>query len=90
MRDTIAMTKTQALTYYGTRRALARALALKDHAINSWENDSVPPIHQLRLESLTGGYLRADDEAWEPAQPRIPKADHKGIVRTIDAQRKVA
>ena len=84
------MTKSQALDYYTTRRALARALGLRDHAINSWDGDTVPFLHQIRLESLTGGYLRADDDAWFPAMPRIPKADHAGIVRTINAERKAA
>ena len=69
------MTKSEALTLFRTRRALARALGLADHSINRWEGDSIPPIHQVRLERLTNYQLRADPGAWAPA-PETFSEDH--------------
>lgn len=69
------MTKTQALDHYKTRRALARALGLAEHSINKWARDSIPPVHQMKLERLTNYQLRADPEAWAPA-PETFSDDH--------------
>jgi len=65
------MTKTQALAHFNNNvSALTRALGLKQNALYSWEGDSMPPIQQIRLEAITNGVLRADNEAWSPADPR--------------------
>lgn len=64
------MKKAEALTFFKTRRALARALGLIDNAINTWKGENIPPVHQIKLEALTAGALRADDEAWHPVPPR--------------------
>jgi len=65
------MTKTQALAHFKNNvSALTRALGLKQNALYSWEGDSMPPIQQIRLEAITNGVLRADNEAWSPADPR--------------------
>ncbi len=61
------MTKTDALDFFKTRRALAKALDLREHSINTWPEDTIPPIHQIRLERLTNYVLLADPEAWMPA-----------------------
>lgn len=78
------MTKTQALAHYVTTRALARSLDLAENTVSAWVE--IPYLHQLRLESITAGYLRADDEAWHPALPRVPKTEHRAIVREADAR----
>lgn len=65
------MTKTEALAYYDNNvSALTRALGLRQNAVYSWEGDTMPPIQQIRLEAITNGALRADDDAWNPADPR--------------------
>lgn len=63
------MTKAEALAHYMTTRALARALDMRENTVSEWEK--IPHVHQLRLESITAGALRADDEAWRPANPRF-------------------
>ncbi len=65
------MTKPDALNYYITTRALAAALCMSENTVSAWAE--IPAIHQLRLESITDGHLRADDEAWAPASPRYSK-----------------
>lgn len=65
------MTKTEALAYYDNNvSALTRALGLRQNAVYSWEGDTMPPIQQIRLEAITSGALRADNDAWSPADPR--------------------
>lgn len=65
------MTKTEALAYYDNNvSALTRALGLRQNAVYSWEGDTMPPIQQIRLEAITNGALRADNDAWSPADPR--------------------
>lgn len=65
------MTKTEALAYYDNNvSALTRVLGLRQNAVYSWEGDTMPPIQQIRLEAITNGALRADNDAWSPADPR--------------------
>lgn len=65
------MKKSEALAYYGGNvSALTRVLGLKQNAVYSWEGDTMPPIQQIRLEAITNGALRADNDAWSPADPR--------------------
>lgn len=78
------MKKQEALDFYVTTRALARALDMAENTVSAWVE--IPHIHQLRLESIAAGYLRADDEAWRPALPRIPKTEHRAIVREFGAK----
>lgn len=63
------MTKAEAIAVYLTTRALAHALDMKENTVSEWK--VIPHVHQLRLEAITGGRLRADDEAWRPANPRF-------------------
>lgn len=79
------MKKSQALKHYTTTEALCRALGVAHNTVSTW-GEFIPHIHQLRLESITAGYLRADDEAWLPAQPRITLAEQKAIVKARDAE----
>ena len=65
------MTKSEALAYFENNvSALTRALGLRQNAVYSWEGDTMPPIQQIRLEAITNGALRADNDAWSPADPR--------------------
>lgn len=54
------MTKTQAVEYFGTAAALARALGIAPAAVSQWEE--VPEGRQWQLEVITGGRLVADRE----------------------------
>ena len=68
------MKTSDALDYFkGNVSALTRFLGLKQNAFYSWRGNTLPPIQQIRLEALTKGELRADDDAWHPAPPRFPK-----------------
>lgn len=76
------MTKIQAIGYFGSGYRLAAALGIKPHTISEWIE--VPPIHQVRLEAMTGGILRADDAAWSPAEPRFTKAESRVAARNLE------
>jgi 3-deoxy-7-phosphoheptulonate synthase len=54
------MKTTEAIAYYGSKAALARALRLTRGAITRWGEE--PPVgRQHQLQALTLGQLRADD-----------------------------
>ena len=65
------MNMDQALTKYLTVRAIARALNMRENTVSEWKTLGIPHPQQVKLESITGGELRADDEAWSPAEPRF-------------------
>ncbi len=50
-----------ALSFYGTKSALATALGVSKSAITLW-GDQVPPMRSCQLEKLTNGQLKADKE----------------------------
>lgn len=66
------MTKEEAIEHYGTQAKLAAALGLKQPTIACWEQ--IPAMHQLRLERLTKGKLRAELEVWRPGPLNRSKA----------------
>lgn len=49
----------QAIEFFGSPTALARALNIKGPSIYSW-GKTVPRLRQLQLERITAGRLRAD------------------------------
>ena len=53
------MTKDEAIQHFGTQQRLAEALGLTQGTISGWAG--VPYVHQVRLERLTGGVLKAED-----------------------------
>jgi len=60
------MKKSEAVAFYGTQAALAKALRVKPAAVSQWIE--IPPRRQYELEDLTGGVLKADRRAGiEPA-----------------------
>ncbi|MEQ7870717.1 Cro/CI family transcriptional regulator [Chromohalobacter salexigens] len=53
------MKKADAINYYGSATALAKALSITLQAIGQW-GDEVPLLRQYQLERMTDGALRAD------------------------------
>lgn len=52
------MNKKEAVGYYGSAHALARALGVTDGAVSQWE--TIPILRQFQLEVLTQGKLMAE------------------------------
>ena len=65
------MNMDEALTKYDTVRAVAKALNMRENTVSEWKVLGIPFPQQIKLESITGGELRADDAAWHPAEPRF-------------------
>ncbi|MGL5225137.1 MAG: Cro/CI family transcriptional regulator [Aeromonas sp.] len=66
------MKKSDAVAYFGTQAALARALGLSKGAVSMW-GIYVPTNSSYRLELMTGGALKAEPDhaelaAHNPAQ----------------------
>ena len=58
--------KTQeAIHFFGTQAALARALGIKAPSIADW-GENVPPLRQLQLERITNGELTASPDVFAP------------------------
>jgi len=57
-----AMTKKDAVKYFGSQSAIARALGIRPHAVSQW-SDIPPLLRQYQIQSATRGKLRADDGA---------------------------
>lgn len=54
------MTKTDAVKYFGSQRALAKACDVSAQAVSLWADDHIPMGQQYRLQILTKGKLMAD------------------------------
>lgn len=65
------MNMEETLAKYRTVRAIAKALDMRENTVSEWKTLGIPYPQQVKLESITGGELRADDEAWSPAEPRF-------------------
>lgn len=52
------MTKTQAIEFFGSISALAKALKVTYEAIRQW--DEVPELRQYQIERISKGALKAD------------------------------
>jgi DNA-binding transcriptional regulator YdaS (Cro superfamily) len=60
--------KTQdAIRYFGSQAALARALGIGRASVNAW-GESMPIDRQCQVEVLTDGKLRADRDQLFPDQ----------------------
>lgn len=53
----VMLTK-DAIAYFGSQAALARALGIKPPSIASW-GEHVPPLRQLQIERISNGVLTA-------------------------------
>ena len=64
--------KTQdAIDYYKTKSALAKAVGLTRGAITHWSNDGFVPMGRAyQLQLLTGGALKVDISVYEDNQPK--------------------
>lgn len=57
------MTVEEALKYYGTAYKLTKELKVSRQCYTNWKNmNHIPPLHQYRLEKMTDGVLKADDD----------------------------
>lgn len=66
------MRKDQAIEFFGSQAALARALGIEQPSVAEW-GDKVPWRRQLQIERLTGGLLRHN--------PKDIPADMRGLIR---------
>lgn len=53
------MRKEEAVNFYGSQSALARALGIAQASVAGW-GEYPPGVRQLQLEALTGGTLKAE------------------------------
>jgi DNA-binding transcriptional regulator YdaS (Cro superfamily) len=70
------MTTDEALTFFGTGAALARALKIKPPSVSEWVTEGVIPIgRQCQIEIITDGALRADRSELTPSDDAHPAVD---------------
>lgn len=62
------MTTTEAIEYYGSKRALAAELGVWPHVIYKW-GQHPPMARQYELEVKTGGILRAEKGRGDASTP---------------------
>lgn len=58
--NTAAMTKDEAIAFFGSQSKVARILGLTQPTISVWQR--IPPLCQLKLEEASQGKLVADDD----------------------------
>lgn len=58
------MTTSNAVKYFGSKAAIARALGINKAAVSQW-GETIPEGRAYQIEVLTGGKLKAD-----PIPPR--------------------
>lgn len=56
------MKKTEVLNHFKGVSKVAEALGISPGAVSQWP-ESVPPLRQLQLQAITGGALKASDDA---------------------------
>ncbi len=61
------MKKRDAISHFGTQKKLADALGISQPAVALW-GDDVPQLQAYRLEKLTQGKLKADEDLASPNQ----------------------
>lgn len=71
------MNMDQALEKYRTVRAVARLLEVAENTVSEYKARGIPYLQQIRLEALSHGELRADEEAWRPAEPRFSEEQYR-------------
>ena len=70
------MTLDEIIKYFKNPSVAARKLNLRKQNITNWRNAGrVPLIHQLRLEQMTNGELKADlsdlDNRYKKGEPNV-------------------
>ncbi|MER2514393.1 MAG: Cro/CI family transcriptional regulator [Nitrosomonas ureae] len=63
------MKKQDAISYFGTRAALARAVGITRQAVNEWK-EFVPPTIAALLEEMTDGALVFDPASYPESYRR--------------------
>ena len=58
------MLKSDAVAFFKSQSALARALNISPASVAEWP-DRVPPLRQLQIQKLTRGKLKAADDVFE-------------------------
>lgn len=61
------MRKEEAISFYGSQSALARALGIAQASVAGWA-DYPPGGRQLQIEKLTKGKLKAEPDCMNPAK----------------------
>lgn len=56
------MTRSEAISYYGSQAKLAAALGIKRQAVNQWP-DKIPIGRAYQLEVITNGALKVNGES---------------------------
>lgn len=56
------MKKTDVLTHFGGGSKVAEALGINPSAVSQWPEE-VPRLRQLQIEEITGGLLKASEQA---------------------------
>jgi DNA-binding transcriptional regulator YdaS (Cro superfamily) len=59
------MTTQEAVRFYGTQRALAEALHIKQSSVAEW-GEYPPALRQLQIERATKNKLKAESDALKP------------------------
>ena len=60
------MTYSEAIAHFGTQTKLAEALGMTQGSVSAWEG-FIPPLRQIQLQTITGGKLMADPQAFVPS-----------------------
>ena len=58
------MQKSDAIAYFGSQRALAKALGITEQAVSGWKPDKIPELRAVQLHILTNGELKADPSSF--------------------------
>jgi hypothetical protein len=72
------MRKSEAIEFFGSQVAIAKALGIAEPSVSTWEDDAVPPLRQLQLEALSGGKLKADPSILPAPQQAAGGVDRTG------------
>jgi len=62
------MKKTDVINHFGGVSKTAEALRISPGAVSQWP-ESIPALRQLQIQAITGGKLRASDNAMQFLQP---------------------
>lgn len=62
------MKKTEVLNHFKGVSKVAEALGISPGAVSQWP-ESVPALRQLQLQAITGGALKASEEAMRFLKP---------------------
>lgn len=79
------MTYDQAIAYFGSPSAMARALRVRPPSVMEWKS-GIPELRQYQIELASQGRLKADLPAFEPSTSAEVRADHHDLIRDLVAK----